>query len=65
MDESAAIRSVNNPQTTGNQNESEKKRKGMALLIYDLKHRDLIPIKILTFILFAGMRPSMFNYFGF
>ena len=58
MDEDAAIRSVNNPQTTGNQNESQKKRKGMALLIYDLKHRDLIPIKILTFILFAGIRPS-------
>ena len=37
-----------------NQHETEKKMKGMALLIYDLKHRELIPIKLLTFILFAG-----------
>jgi hypothetical protein len=33
---------------------TEGKKKGMALLIYDLKHRELIPVKVLTFIFFAG-----------
>ncbi len=33
---------------------TEGKKKGMDLLIYDLKHRELIPVKVLTFIFFAG-----------
>ena len=37
-----------------NPHETEKKKNGMALLIYDSKHRELFPIKLLTFILFAG-----------
>ena len=66
-DEDAAMRFVDSPQTrnTGNPNETQKKRKGMALLIYDLKHRELIPIKILTFILFAGIRSTMLSCFVF
>ncbi|XP_046651657.1 uncharacterized protein LOC124342637 [Daphnia pulicaria] len=40
---------------------TEVKRKGLALLIYDLKHRELIPVKVLTFILFAGIG-SLFSF---
>lgn len=38
---------------TEDPNETEKK-KGLALLIYDLKQRKLIPIKILSLIVYSG-----------
>jgi hypothetical protein len=31
-----------------------EKKEGLALLIYDLKQRKLIPIKILSLIVFSG-----------
>ena len=34
--------------------EETKKKKGLALLIHDLKQKELIPLKILFFLLLAG-----------
>ena len=38
----------------GTFNIKKDKKKGLALLIYDLKQPKLIPIKILTFIILSG-----------
>ena len=39
----------------------EPKKKGMALLCYDLKLKQLIPIKILFFVISAGKTILWFN----
>ena len=49
MEETSAA--PNNKQT---ENSSFKKKKGWDLIIYDLKHKKLIPVKILFFIICAS-----------
>jgi hypothetical protein len=40
----------------------EPKKKGMALLCYDLKLKQLIPIKILFFVISSSKQPLYFLY---
>lgn len=36
------------------ENQPDKRKKGFALMVYDLKQRELIPLKIVCFLSYAG-----------
>ena len=48
--------------TTKKIDEDEPRKKGMALILHDLKQRELIPVKILKFLILASI---LFNYKSF
>lgn len=40
----------------------ERKKKGIALIVHDYRQKELIPIKILAFLLQAGTVLSIFHF---
>jgi hypothetical protein len=56
MDEDCSKTSMkfDTDQKMDTEDKESKKKEGLALLIYDFKQRKLIPIKILSMVVFSG-----------